>query len=182
MNIGDLMFDVSNDRVGRVDEMARRVRIEVMFAAEIAVTEMETELDIGGHRFADAGKARGDLLTRGLHEWKLVLRVSVPHDHVVANIPLDAEILMRNVPANRLDFLPHGLFISDFDCDDVRCSAEGVDDAHRRRQADLEADARRDIAALARFEEIDIRGTRFASVAEFSQPDLTNVYAFGEAE
>src|SRR5215467_15565622 len=136
------MLDASNDRVCRVDEMASRVR-------------METEVDIGRHRFADAGKARRDLFTRGLHEWELVLRVSVPHDHVMADVPLDAETLMRNMPANRLDFLPHGRFVSGFDCHDVPCGAEGVDDAHRRRQADLEADTGRDIAALARFEEIE---------------------------
>src|SRR5262249_38173514 len=65
---------------------------------------------------------------------------------------------------------------------DVLRGAESVDDAHRRRQADLEADADRDIAVIARFEEIEIRGARLASVAEFSEPDLTSIYAFGEAE
>src|SRR5215831_1796042 len=182
MNIGDLVLDAPNDRVGRVDEMASRVRIEIMFATEITITEMESEVDIGGHLFADAGKARRDVFARGLHEWELVLRVSVPHDHVVADIPLDAEILMRNVAADRLDFLPHGRFISDFNCHDVPCSTEGIDDAHRRRQADLEADAGRDITEPARFQEIEIRGTRLASVAELSEPDLTSVDAFGEAE
>src|SRR5262249_17168313 len=61
VHIGDLVLDAARDSVGGVDEMASGYRIEIMFATEIAITEMETEVDIGGHRLADASKTRLDL-------------------------------------------------------------------------------------------------------------------------
>jgi hypothetical protein len=90
MNISNLMFDVSCNRVRHIDEMARRHRIEEVLAAEIAVAKMKAELDIIGHRRTDASEAFGNFLLRGINKRKLILRLSIPQDHVVADIPLDA--------------------------------------------------------------------------------------------
>src|SRR5512144_1785149 len=107
MNIGDLVPDVLDDRVRDIDEMARRHRIEEMLAAESAVAKMKAKLDIIRHRIADADEPSRYVLPRGVHQWKLVLRLPVPDDHVVADIPLDAEIAVRDVLADQFDFARH---------------------------------------------------------------------------
>jgi ribosomal protein S18 acetylase RimI-like enzyme len=45
-----------------------------------------------GHHLADASEPVGDFLLRGINERKLILRLSIPQDHVVADIPLDGQV------------------------------------------------------------------------------------------
>ena len=62
MDVGHFVFDASRNRIRDVDEMPRGDRIEKVLAAKIAVAKVKAELDIVGHRCADAGEAVGDFL------------------------------------------------------------------------------------------------------------------------
>ena len=99
MDVGNLVADVLHDCIRDIDEMPRRHRVKEVLAAKITVAEVKTELDIVRHRRADAHEPLCDVLLRGVHQRELILRLSVPDDHVVADVPLDAEVAVWNVPA-----------------------------------------------------------------------------------
>ena len=127
-------------RIGEFDHLRRVLRLDEMFGAEIAVAKMQAELDVVGHRGAQPLHALDQLFARhvGGHG---IAGLAVPDHHLVAYVPLDTEIAMRNMPAERGDFGNHGALISGLD---RRQHGRHDDRAHhrkRRRQADLKADA-----------------------------------------
>ena len=162
--------------------MPRRDRIEEMLAAEIAVTEMKAQFDIVGNGSADAGDARGNLALRRIDQRKLVLRLSVPDDHVMANVPLNTEIRVRNVAADRRDLSHHRHLISGLDRGDVTRGAEGVNHAHRSWQANLEPNAGGNVSAMAGRDEIEVRRTRLTGIAEFPEAYVLWSSVLGEAQ
>ena len=97
-------------------------------------------------------------------------------------IPLDAEIAMRDVPAQRGHLDDHRFLIGRFD---RRERFRHDDRAHHRegcRQADLKADVLRQFAALARREKVEIRGARLAHIAELAEMHIAGRDAFAERE
>ena len=102
MNVVHLVSDLSRNCVRDLHEMTGCHGIEEMLSSEVAVAEMPSS-DLARHRSADAGESIRNLLLRRVHQLELVLWLSIPNDHVVADVPLDAEILVRDVPAYCFD-------------------------------------------------------------------------------
>jgi hypothetical protein len=100
----------------------------------------------------------------------------------MADIPLDAKVAVRNVAADQFDLARHGLFISRLDRRHVARGTEGVDDAHRRRQADLKPRPFGNVAAIAGGQEVEIGATRLAGVAELAELDFVRFDAFRQAQ
>src|SRR3954463_3777217 len=144
-------------------------RIEEMLAAEIAVAKMKAQLDIVGNGSADTRDTRGNLALGRIDQRKLVLRLPVPDDHVVADVPLNAEVRVRNMAADRRDLVHHRRFISRLDRGDITRGAEGVDHTHRGGRASLKAATRRNASALGRRDEIEIGRARLTGIAELAE-------------
>ena len=153
-----------------------------MPAGEIAVAKMETELDIVRHAGRNPFHALEELLAWLLGVRHRVGRLAVPDDHLVADVPLQAKVAVRNVPAERGDFGDHRPLVGGFD--GRECLADDDRAHHRegRRQAHLEADILRQFAALAGGDKVEIRGARLARVTELAEPHFIRLYAFGERE
>src|SRR5262245_57979769 len=94
-------------RVGELDHLASIARLQEMLGAKVRVTEMDAELDIRRNGLADPLQAAEDVLVRGANLGKHVERLSVPDQHLMADIPLDAEVMMWNSRAHRLDLPDH---------------------------------------------------------------------------
>src|SRR4051812_34018862 len=169
MDVSDRMPHRAGNGVGDIDKMPGGDRIEEMLAAEIAIAKMKAQLDIVGNGSADAREACDYLALGRFDQWKLVLRLSVPDDHVMADVPLNAEVRVRNMAADRRDLVHHRRFISRLDGGDVTRSAEGVDHTHRGWQANLKADTGRNVSTIARRDEIEIRRARLAGIAELAE-------------
>src|SRR5215471_18790045 len=153
-----------------------------MLAAKVAIAEVKAELGVSGNKRCDADQARGNRLPRRIDQRKLILRLPIPQDHVVANIPLDAQVIVRDMLADRLHLTRHGGFVRSLDRGDITRGAEGIDDAHRRGQTDLEAHARRNVSTLSCRNEIEIRRPRLPGVAELAKTHLVQCSALSEAE
>src|SRR6185503_398261 len=89
-----------------------------------------------------------------------------------ADIPLDAEVTMRNMAADQFDLARHRLFVGRLDRRNIARGTEGINDAHWRRQADLESRPFCDIAAIARGQEVEVGAARFPCIAELAEFDL----------
>src|SRR5262249_29676587 len=100
----------------------------------------------------------------------------------MAEIPLDAEVVVRNGAANLLHLADGGSLIGRFDRADISRRAECVDHTHGCGQTHLEARALRDIALAARLAEILIGGSCLARVAELAEADLGRLHAFGKTQ
>src|SRR3954452_12186731 len=182
MDVSDRVPNRAGNGVGDVDEMPGGDRIEEMLAAEITVAKMKAQLDIVGNVSADARDARGNLALGRIDQRKLVLRLSVPDDHVMADVPLNAEVRVRNMAADRRDLVHHRRFISRLDGGDVTRSAEGVDHTHRGWQANLKADTGRNVSTIARRDEIEIRRARLAGIAELAEAHVLRCNILRQAQ
>src|SRR6476660_10554356 len=169
MDVSDRVPHRTGNGVGDVDEMPGGDWIEEMLAAEIAVAKMKAQRDIVGNGSADARDARGNLALRRIDQRKLVLRLPVPDDHVVADVPLNAEVRVRNMTADRRDLVHHRRFISRLDRGDITRGAEGVDHTHRGWQTNLKADTGRNDSMIARRDEIEIGRARLTGIAELAE-------------
>src|SRR5262249_24621068 len=147
----------------------------------IAVAEVKAELDVVRHRRANAREARHDLAERGADRGKPLI-LAVEDQHLVADVPLDAEVMMRDRPADRRDLLEHRLLVDRLDGAQILARTIGVDHRHRGRQADLEPHVRGQLAALARGQEIEIGGARLAGIAELAEAEIGGGDTVGEAE
>src|SRR3954452_20046601 len=87
MDVSDRVPHRAGNGVGDVDQMPGGDRIEEMLAAEIAIAKMKAQLDIVGNGSADTREARGNLALGRIDQRKLVLRLPVPDNHVMADVP-----------------------------------------------------------------------------------------------
>ena len=87
----------------------------------------------------------------------------------MADIPLDAEVRVRNMAADRRDLVHHRRFISRLDHGNITRGAEGVDHTHRGWQANLKADTGRNVSMIARRDKIEIGCARLTSIAELAE-------------
>ena len=78
------------------------------------------------------------------------VRLAVPDHHLVADVPLNAEIAVRNVPAERRDLGDHCLLVGGLDRGQCVRDDDRTDHRERRRQADLETDALGQLARASR--------------------------------
>src|SRR5690242_6487482 len=99
MDVRNLMPDAASKRVRNLDHLPGVARLDEMLGAEVAVAKMKPELDRCGHRRADAHHSSDDLVLGCLDARKHVVRLAIPEDHLVAKVPLDAEIVVRNCTA-----------------------------------------------------------------------------------
>ena len=182
MHISERMLDGRDDVVGDGDELAGILRLDRVPGAEIAVAEMDAKFDIGRHGRRQAAERRHHLLRRHGDRREEILRLAVIADHLVADVPLDAEIPVRDRPADGLDLAQHRFLVSGLDRVDVIAGAEAADHRHRRRQAYLEAHILWQVAVLARRDEIEIGGAGVARVAEFAETHLGRFHAFGQRQ
>src|SRR5262249_53149803 len=115
MDVRNVMLHTTRERVRNLDHLARVARLDEMPGTKVAVAKVESELDPRRHRCADAYHPLNDVVLGRVDERKHVLRLPVPDDHLVAEVPLDAEVVVRNCPTYRLDLAQHGLLVGRFD-------------------------------------------------------------------
>jgi hypothetical protein len=140
VKIGELVRDRFRQRIGELDHPRRIFRLDEMPRAEIAVAEMQAKLDVVGYRRAQTLHAPHKLFARHVCGHR-VGRLAVPDDHLVADVPLDAKIAMRNMPAERRNLGNHGALVGGFDGRHHFGNDNRAHDRKGRRQADLKADA-----------------------------------------
>src|SRR5262249_46624021 len=182
MDVRNLMPDAASKSVRNLDHLARVGRLYERLGTEVAVAKVKPELDCCGHRSADAHHSCDDLVLGRPDAWQHIVRLTIPDDHLVAKVPLYAEIGVRNCTTYRLDLAEHGLLIGRFDRQQIGCRAEGIDHPHGGRQADLKADMRWQLAATARRAEVEVRGSRFPGVSQFAESQFGGVDALRQAE
>ena len=125
VNIGDRLCGMAFASALASSTILRRVlRLDEMLGAEIAVAEMEAELDIGRDRVAQPLHALRSVFATALRR-DSIAGLAVPDHHLVADIPLDAEIAMRDGAAKRRDFRDHGALIGRLDRRQVARRHEG---------------------------------------------------------
>ncbi len=181
VDISELVFDRFRQRIGEIHHLCRILRLDKMLGAKIAVAQMQAELDVVGHRGAEAPDALEQLLARHVRRHR-VARLAVPDHHLVADVPLDAKIAVRDMPAQCGNFGDHGFFIRGLD----RRQHGGDDDRthhrKRRRQTDLKTDALRQHALVARRDKVEIRGARLAGIAELAETHVRRRNPFAKRE
>jgi hypothetical protein len=109
-------------------------------------------------------------------------RLPVPHDHLVANIPLNAEIAVRDMAAERGDLADHRPFVSRFHRGQHGWHHDRTHHREGRWQADLKTDALGQFAALTRRHKVEIRSARLARVAEFAKTHVVGFDALPQCE
>src|SRR5262245_56611017 len=182
MEVRNLMLHTPRESVRDLDQLACVAWLDEMPGTEVAVAKVKPELDSRRHWCADAHHPRNDVVLGRVDERKHVLRLAIPDDHLVAEVPLDAEVVVRNRPTYRLDLAQHGLLVGRFDRQQIGSRAECIDHPHRGRQADLKADTRRQLAATARRTEVEVGCPRFPCVSQFAESQLGRVDALCQAE
>src|SRR5215468_2231366 len=90
-----------------------------MPCTKIAIAKVNAELDIAGDDGADSGNPRDKLIARLDVNRNPFRLLPIPNHHLVADVPLQAEIAMRDRLANRTDLTKHRLLIGSFDNVDV---------------------------------------------------------------
>ena len=181
VDISELVRDRLGQRVGEIDHPRRVLRLDKMLGAEIAVAQMQAELDVVGNRGAQPLHAGDNLVVRNIARYR-VARLAVPDHHLVADVPLDAEVLVRDVPDQRRDLGDHGFFVSRLDRGQRGGHDNRTDHGKRRRQADLETDIFRQRAVLARGDKVEIGGARLARITELAEFHIRRRDAFGQRQ
>ena len=153
-----------------------------MPGAEVPVAKVESKLDCCGHRSTDAHHSCDDLVLGRVDERKHIVRLAIPENRLVAKVPLDAEIVVRNCTTYRLDLAEHGLLVGRFNHQQIGRRTERIDHPHGGRQADLKADMRRQLTATARRAEVEIRCPRFPGVSQFAESQFGGVDALRQTE
>ena len=117
-----------------------------MFVAGRAVAEMIAALDIVRHRVAQPRQFGEHVV---LVAGRAVREIVLEYQHLLADIPLDRQVPMRNRVGDFAQCREQGTLIGR----QIRCERSGADihvaRGHRRRQADLETNAGRDFARIA---------------------------------
>src|SRR5262249_26709926 len=91
MNVGELVRDRAGQCIREADHLRRVLRLDEMLAGKIPVAEMQADLDVGGNARTQALHAREERLRRLARVRRGAGLLAVPHDHLVAEVPLDAE-------------------------------------------------------------------------------------------
>jgi len=128
--------------------------------------------DVRRHRRADAAHARDNLVVRGAGFWEHVKGLTVPDQHFVADIPLDAQVVVRDGRADRGDLTDHVVLVGVVDGDHVAFDTERVGHRHRCRQANLKFRLPRQITAFARRAKILVGHARLARITQFAEFDV----------
>src|SRR5437016_9382123 len=89
----------------------RALRLHKMAPREIAVTEMRANLHVDWNASAQALHALKDALARLVRMRHAISPLAIPDDHLVAQVPLNAEIRVRHMPAQRSPFRDNPLLI-----------------------------------------------------------------------
>ena len=169
VDVGELVPDRPGERIGEVHHRRRIFRLDEVVAREIAIAEMQAELDIVRHDSANPRHALQERRTRHLWIRHRAGLLAIPDHHLVAEVPLDAEILVRDVAGERRNLGQHGALVGGFDRRQRVLDHDRAHDRERRGQADLEADAGRQLATITRRHEVEIGGARFARIAQFAE-------------
>jgi hypothetical protein len=143
---------------------------------------MQAELDLVRHRGAKTRHPLEQPRTRLLRKWNRFGFLPVPDHHLVAEVPLDAKIAVRDMAAERRDLGQHGALVGRFDGVERIGNDHGADDRERRGQADLEADAGRQLAPLSRRAEVEIGRTCLAGITQLAEANRCRIGAFGQRE
>ncbi len=152
VDIADGAPDVRDQCVRQRHHAGCVQRFDEVLCVEIAVAKVESQLDIRRNVSAepleplDNRRLVGDIRIEG--------RVPIPQDHLDAHIPLDAEVLVRDLGRDRGDLVAHGRLVGGLDLRDRILGAECIDDRERRGQAHLKPAAVRHPPALARPDEV----------------------------
>jgi len=84
VNVGELVPDGLRQRIGELDHLGGIPRLNKMTAGEIAVTQMQAELDVVGNVRAQALHARENTLVRLVGVRDCIRFLAVPDNHFVA--------------------------------------------------------------------------------------------------
>src|SRR5580692_543047 len=104
MDVSQRMRNGLAQRIGEFNERCRILRLDEMLGAEITITKMHAKLDIRRHSRAEPHYSRQDLIPRLIAMGNSVRLLAVPDAHLVADVPLNAKIAMRNMTAKRRYF------------------------------------------------------------------------------
>ena len=89
----DRPVDASGDRVGHLDHYTGVPRLHHVLVGRAAVAQVITELDGSRHRVANLGEYIKSL---GMEVDRAFFVAALPSQHLLTNVPLDRELLVRN--------------------------------------------------------------------------------------
>lgn len=107
---------------------------------------------------------------------------AVPLHHLLADVPLEREVFVRDGGADPIHLPQHGLLVGREDLGRVLGRAERVDDRVRRRHRDLEAHAGRQLPRRPRVQEVLVRRPGLARIAQLAEVELLGPDAVREPQ
>ena len=158
----DRPLDARDDGVGHLDHDAHVLRQHHVFVGRAAVAKMIAELDGGRHAVADFGEHVERL---GAEIDRAFVVVVLPGQHLLADVPLDRDAVVRQRFRDLRDFSQEMLHQRLQQLLPVRRHHVVVGRRHRRWDRDLEFDARRNVAGLLHAARICPRLDRHVGVA-----------------
>jgi len=115
MNISEMMMNRLHECICDHDHFAGVDRFDKVLGVEIAITKMNSEFDLLRNRRRYSLHPIHDILLRSTDCRIPIRQLPVQDDHLDADIPLDAEIVVRYCVANRLNLSNHRPFVGGLD-------------------------------------------------------------------
>ena len=160
------------DRVGEVG------RHDDVFVVRGPVAEVVADLHRLRHRVAEPREHAGDVLLVALRP---VREVALPGEHLLADVPLDGEVVVWDRGADLRKIGPEGAFVGGEEVGPGRGRDEPVADRHRGREAHLEAHPRRQRPGAPHRHETGVGGDGLGRIARV-ELDRRRIDAGAEAE
>ena len=112
MDIGERTRRGRRDGVCELDHCNGVLRFDEMPAAKIAIAKVYPNFDVRRDSSQKPVDARQELFPRFVRPRSTTGLLAVPNHHLITNIPLDAKVMMGDVPAKRRHFGYHRALIS----------------------------------------------------------------------
>ncbi len=169
MEICQFVFDRSRKRVGKVDHHSGVLRLKTL-GAEFAIAETDSQLHIVGNYSAQSLHAlHNGLSANGRNAFD---RLPIPNDHFVTDVPLDTEVLVMNMSAERGNLPDHGFLVCRLNSGHRTRNDNRAHHCKRRRETYLKADVPGKSAVFASDYKVEIGSARLTSVTEFAEMNL----------
>ena len=155
--------EAGGERVGDLHELARVARLLVVAMLHVAVAEVVTELDVGGHL---ARQAKQPLEDAALDVVEPHREHALEHAELEVRVPLDRELIVRHLVQHQAQLRQQARLVRRLERALMLGDDERADRRQRRRQADLKATADGHAAIALEPREHAIRRDRRVRVAE----------------
>src|SRR5262249_51026770 len=149
----DRMLYVRHDKVGQLDGFAKIQRLDEVLRVQVAVTQVESQLDVVGNCVSQLPKRRDEGLLHSRKSRHLGV-AAVPHQHLDTHVPLYSQVVMRNGGADTFHLAEHRDGVRRENLGHIFRNNKSTDDRERCRQAYLKTCGGLQLACLPGLDEV----------------------------